>query len=823
MPADPGSPSEQLSAPPKPEPMAIPPSPSPSPSPSTSSGAGLIERDLAWLQNQAGSIRAAAHGNRITFSPKVFIPLTMLCRDRCGYCTFAKAPARVASPYLSLDQVLDIARAGRAAGCHEALFTLGEGPEDRYPAAREWLDDHGYTSTVDYLVAACAAVVTETGLLPHANAGALDGEDLLRLRAVTASQGMMIESVNPDLTAHRSAPDKTPARRLATLETAGEAGIPFTTGLLVGIGETRSDRVATLEAIVDSHRRHGHVQEVIVQNFLPKAGTSMHQWPPCPTEEFLWTIAAARVILPPDIHLQAPPNLSDDLAPLLASGIDDWGGVSPVTADHVNPERAWPELGILREATEATGLTLAPRLTLYPSFALDPARWLDEAMRFPVLDASDAEALGRDHPWSSGSEVPPPVLVGSGRVPDDVDGSGSTAAVGPTAPAAPPVATLASTGSAVGEVLAAVLDGEVVAEDEIVTLFGARGPEVRTVAAVADQLRIDAVGDEVTYVNNRNINYTNVCTFKCKFCAFSKGPLSLNLRGRPYLLELSEISDRVAEAEARGATEVCLQGGIHPNFDGEYYLHVIEAVREASATIHIHGFTALEVTEGARRSQMPLADYLILLRDAGLKTLPGTAAEILDDPVRAILCPDKINTEEWLFAHRTAHQVGLRSNVTIMFGAVEQPRSWARHLVRTRDLQSETGGFTEFVPLPFVHMATPIYLQKRSRRGPTFRETLLMHAVGRIAYRGAIDNIQISWVKMGAEGVRQILQAGVNDLGGTLMDENISRAAGASHGQMMDAERFAAIVEPLGRTLCQRTTLYGRVEGPRTDVLASAH
>jgi FO synthase len=343
------------------------------------------------------------------------------------------------------------------------------------------------------------------------------------------------------------------------------------------------------------------------------------------------------------------------------------------------------------------------------------------------------------------------------------------------------------------------------------------------VAEVADQLRADAVGDEVTFVANRNINYTNVCTFKCKFCAFSKGPLSLNLRGRPYLLELSEISDRVREAEALGATEVCLQGGIHPNFDGEYYLEVIKAVREASATIHIHGFTALEVTEGARRSEMPLSDYLVLLRDAGLKTLPGTAAEILDDPVRAILCPDKINTEEWLFAHRTAHEVGLRSNVTIMFGAVEQPRSWARHLVRTRDLQRQTGGFTEFVPLPFVHMATPIYLQKRSRRGPTFRETLLMHAVGRIAYRGTIDNIQISWVKMGAQGVRQILQAGVNDLGGTLMDENISRAAGASHGQMMDAERFAAIVEPLGRTLSQRTTLYGRIGGPRTDVLAAAH
>jgi FO synthase len=797
MPADPGF-------------LLVPPSAPSSAEPVTAAavptGAELLELSLPELQERAAQVRAVAHGNRTTFSPKVFIPLTMLCRDRCGYCTFAKAPARVASPYLSLDQVLDIARAGRAAGCHEALFTLGEAPEDRYPDARRWLDDHGYTSTVDYLVAACRAVVEETGLLPHANAGALDLGDLLRLRQVTASQGMMIESVNPDLAAHRSAPDKTPARRLATLEAAGQAAIPFTTGLLVGIGESRADRVSTLVAIADSHRRHGHVQEVIVQNFLPKPGTSMHQWPPCPTNEFLWTIAVARLVLPPDVHLQAPPNLSDDLAPLLASGIDDWGGVSPVTADHVNPERAWPDLGILRGATEAGGFTLAPRLTLYPEFSLAPERWLDPAMRFPVLDASDAEGLGRDHPWSSGGEVPPPVLLDPGT---------------PVPTTAPPVVTLASAGSAVGAVLAAVGDGETVGEDEIVTLFAARGPEVRAVAAVADQLRAEAVGDEVTFVNNRNINYTNVCTFKCKFCAFSKGPLSLNLRGRPYLLELSEISDRVAEAEALGATEVCLQGGIHPDFDGEYYLDVIKAVRQASATIHIHGFTALEVTEGARRSEMPLADYLALLRDAGLKTLPGTAAEILDDPVRAILCPDKINTEEWLFAHRTAHEVGLRSNVTIMFGAVEQPRSWARHLVRTRDLQRETGGFTEFVPLPFVHMATPIYLQKRSRRGPTFRETLLMHAVGRIAYHGTIDNIQISWVKMGADGVRQILRAGVNDLGGTLMDENISRAAGASHGQMMDAERFAAIVEPLGRTLAQRTTLYGRVDGPRTPVLAT--
>jgi len=790
-----------------------------SPGPSTLSGTAgatrseLLAAPLAELLARAAAVRDAAWGTRLTFSPKVFIPLTMLCRDRCGYCTFAKAPARLDSPYLAIDEVLEIARAGRAAGCHEALFTLGEAPEDRYPVAREWLAAHGYASTVEYLTAACAAVLAETGLLPHANAGALGPDELAALRAVSASQGMMLESLNPGLDAHRAAPDKVPARRLATLEDAGRLAIPFTTGLLVGIGESREDRLDTLEAIAAAHARHGHVQEVIVQNFLPKPGTSMHRHPPCPTDEFLWTIAAARLVLPPGIHLQAPPNLSDDLAPLVAAGIDDWGGVSPVTADHVNPERAWPALGILRAATEEAGHTLAPRLTVYPEFALDPATWLDAALRFPVLDASDAEGLGRDHPWASGGESPPPDLLAP------------LVATAPGAPGRSAEPELVPAGGAVAEVLAGVLAGETVGEDEIVTLFGARGPEVRAVAAVADRLRSEVVGDEVTYVANRNINYTNVCTFKCRFCAFSKGPLSLNLRGAPYLLELGEITDRVAEAEAMGATEVCLQGGIHPDFDGDYYLHVIRAVREGSPTIHIHGFTALEVTEGARRSSLPLADYLVLLRDAGLRTIPGTAAEILDDEVRAVLCPDKIDTEEWLEAHRTAHSVGLHSNVTIMFGAVEQPRSWARHLVRTRALQLETGGFTEFVPLPFVHMATPLYIQRRSRRGPTFRETLLMHAVGRIAYRGAIDNIQLSWVKLGAAGARQLLRAGVNDLGGTLIDENISRAAGAAHGQMMDADAFRALVAPLGRTLAQRTTLYGRVVHPdgQGTVLAGVH
>ncbi|HEV7886667.1 MAG TPA: 5-amino-6-(D-ribitylamino)uracil--L-tyrosine 4-hydroxyphenyl transferase CofH [Acidimicrobiales bacterium] len=750
------------------------------------SPADLQASPLDELLAAAAQVRDQAHGTRITYSPKVFIPLTELCRDRCGYCTFAKPPARLAAPFMSLDEVMAVARAGAAAGCHEALFTLGEAPEERYPAAAEWLAAHGYASTVDCLVAACAAVRDETGLLPHANAGALSKDDLARLREVSASQGMMVESLRDDLACHRGAPDKTPARRLATLEWAGELAIPFTTGILCGIGETRADRIEALQAIAASHRRHGHVQEVIVQNFLPKPDTAMHDAPPCPEDEYLWSVAAARLLLPPDVHVQAPPNLSDDFGRLLDAGIDDWGGVSPVTPDHVNPERPWPDLDRLRTVTEARGFSLAPRLTVYPSYALSPATWLDPAMRFPVLDAADAELLGREpgEHWYSGSEDEPPTLV----------------------PLPMPRA-----GGPVGEVLAGALLGQELGVEEIATLFSARGPEVAAVAQVADDLRRQAVGDVVTWVANRNINYTNVCTFKCRFCAFSKGPLSLNLRGTPYLLEVDEITRRVAEAEERGATEVCLQGGIHPSFDGDYYIDVIKAVRAASSAIHIHGFTALEVTEGAKRLGEPLADYLRRLMAAGLKTLPGTAAEILDDEIRAELCPDKINTEEWLDAHRTAHSVGLRSNITIMFGSIEQPVHWARHMVRTRALQKETGGFTEFVPLPFVHMAAPMYLQHKSRRGPTFREALLMHAVARIAYAGWVENIQVSWVKMGNAGVRQALLAGVNDLGGTLMDENISRAAGASHGQMMDEAGFRGMVEPLGRTLEQRTTLYGRV------------
>jgi len=766
----------------------------------------LLAAAPAELLAEARRIRDLRYGRRVTFSPKVFLPLTMLCQDRCGYCTFAKPPARLTAAYLDPSQVLAIAGAGAAAGCHEALFTLGERPELRYPVAAEWLRVHGFASTVDYLAECCRLVRAETGLLPHANAGALLEDELAQLRGVAVSQGMMLESLAHDLACHRASPDKTPARRLATLDAAGRLDIAFTTGILVGIGETRADRLVALRAIAASHARYGHVQEVIVQNFLPKPATAMHAVAPCPPQEHLWSIAVARILLPPDVHLQAPPNLTEDFATLLDAGIDDWGGVSPVTADHVNPERAWPALERLRHVTERHHHVLAPRLAVHPEWANE--RFLASTLRPAVLDHSDAEGLARDSSWCAGGEVAPPRLLDQAAPGTPRRPGGGVAFAGP---AKLTCRARAGAGGAVGEVLTGVLAGQEVGEDEIVTLFAARGPEVAAVAEVADELRRATVGDVVTFVVNRNINYTNICTFKCRFCAFSKGPLSLNLRGSPYLLETDEITRRVVEAEQAGATEVCLQGGIHPDFDGEYYLEVLKAVRAGSDSIHIHAFTALEVHEGARRLGEPLDTYLVRLKQAGLRTLPGTAAEILDDEVRSVLCPDKINTERWLEVHRVAHSVGLRSNVTVMFGAVEQPRHWARHIVRTRALQKQTGGFTEFVPLPFVHMASPIYLQKKARRGPTFREALLMHAVGRIAYHGWIDNIQASWVKIGLEGARQLLTAGCNDLGGTLMDENISRAAGAKHGQEMHESDFRALAASLGRPLEQRTTLYGRV------------
>lgn len=744
------------------------------------------------LIDAAQRLTLAGHGRAVTYSRKVFIPLTRLCRDVCHYCTFAQPPRTLAAPFLGVDEALAIARAGAASGCKEALFTLGDKPELRYPAARRALETLGCASTLDYLAVVARRVHENTGLLPHLNPGVMDAAELVRLRPVAASMGLMLENVadrmgQPGMP-HHGSPDKRPVARLATLAAAGELAIPFTTGLLIGIGETRRERIETLLAIRDIHARHGHIQEVIVQNFLPKPGTKMADAPPSPLEEQLWTVAAARLILGPTMTIQAPPNLRPEaLAALVHAGVNDWGGVSPVTPDHVNPEAPWPHLDALRAATEAAGRNLVERLAIGPAFAQAPQRWVAAAMAPAVRRLSDAAGLARDDDWHAGAGQPVPATV-LRRLPP---AAGAMAALTP-----------------VSRLLHRLDQGECLAEGDIAALFSARDEDLSRVLAAADQLRRRVCGEAVSYVINRNINYTNICTYKCGFCAFSKGQGRHDLRGPGYLLDLEEVARRATEAWAAGATEVCLQGGIHPSYDGRTYLEIVAAVKAAVPSMHLHAFSPLEVSHGARTLGLHLHDYLERLQDAGLSSLPGTAAEILDDQVRALICAGKIDTSQWLTVMRTAHQVGLRSTATIMFGHVDTPLHWARHLAKIRALQEETGGFTEFVPLPFVHMAAPMYQRGQARRGPTFRETLLMHAVARLTLHPVIGNIQTSWVKLGLDGAGACLKAGANDLGGTLMNESISRAAGAVYGQEMDPQRMEAAITALGRTPVRRTTLY---------------
>ena len=773
----------------------------------------LLEASTAELCEAARGLRASRKGTLVTYSPKVFIPLTKLCRDVCHYCTFARPPRRGERAYMSLEEVLQVARAGAAAGCHEALFTLGDKPELRYRAAREELAVLGCETTLEYLGRAARVVLEETGLLPHLNPGVMSLDDLRALREVSASQGIMLETASDRLSArggpHFGSPDKAPARRLETLRLAGEAAVPFTTGVLIGIGETRAERVESLLAIREVGERYGHVQEVIVQNFRAKPGTRMAAHPEPSLDELLWTAAAARVLLGPEWNIQAPPNLSYDEFPrLLDAGINDWGGVSPVTVDHVNPEAPWPEVERLRAATEARGLRLAPRLPIYPGYVAKLDRWTDPAVAPLVRRRADAEGLARDDRWAAGSsKLPAAAGVATILLPTaSVSRKSTHVGVGSEPKASRPIA----------EVLEKARDETELDEDDIMTLLGARGPDLIAVLRAADHLRREVNGDSVTYVVTRNINYTNVCYFRCGFCAFSKGKLAENLRGRPYLIPLDEIVRRTHEAWDRGAVEVCLQGGIHPAFTGDFYVDVCRAIKDKLPVIHVHAFSALEVWQGAATLGLPLDDYLTRLHAAGLASLPGTAAEILDDDVRRVICPDKVSTDQWLQVHDAAHRVGLRSTTTIMFGHVDTAKSWARHLIRLREQQKRTGGFTELVPLPFVHMEAPIYLRGRARPGPTFREALLLHAAGRLALHPWITNIQASWVKLGMQGAQAALQAGANDLGGTLMNESISRAAGAEHGQEMSPERMEQAIRSVGRTPRQRTTLYGRAEQDRT-------
>ena len=754
--------------------------------------------DTRALADVASVLRDQGFRNTVTYSRKVFIPLTHLCRDVCHYCTFAQVPRKVMAPYMSIEEVLEVARHGASMGCKEALFTLGEKPELRYKAARDALAEMGYESTTDYLFAAAKAVFEETGMLPHLNPGNLEPEELARLKTVSPSMGIMLESASERLCEkgmpHYGSPDKIPAVRLQTLANAGIAAVPFTTGILIGIGETRLERIESLLAIREIHEQYGHVQEIIVQNFRAKAETKMVNAPEPDLNELLWTIAMARLIFGPSMSVQAPPNLSPGVLPqIVHAGINDWGGVSPVTPDFVNPEAPWPHLDDLVRETASAGKYLTERLTIYPDYATDLDRWAHPDLHVRVLEMIDAEGFPRTDDWCPGDvEIAPPSEIMNAIVnsPKHISHDVQT-------------------------ILDKAKTGEALAESDIVRLFQSRGDDFTAVVQCADALRAQTNGNSVSFVVNRNINYTNICYFKCQFCAFSKGKLSENLRGRPYDLSDEEITRRTQEAWERGATEVCMQGGIHPEYTGETYINIVRTVKAAEPNMHVHAFSPLEVWQGAATLGLEVGEYLQQLKDVGLNTLPGTAAEILDDDVREIICADKINTEQWLQVMEAAHGIGFKTTATIMYGHVEKLEHWARHIMRVRALQERTGGFTEFVPLPFVHMEAPMYLKGKARKGPTFREAVLMHSVARLALHGKISNIQASWVKMGHEGVKACLNAGCNDLGGTLMNESISRAAGTQHGQETNPRQMANLVRRLNRDPQQRSTAYGKVSDER--------
>jgi FO synthase len=757
--------------------------------------AHLLTSPLEAILGEARAVRDAGFGEVLTYSRKVFVPLTQLCRDVCHYCTFAKAPARLHQAFLSPGQVLEIAGAGARAGCKEALFTLGDKPELRYPAARRALDELGFASTIDYLAHVAGLVLKETGLLPHMNAGVLTAEDYARLRPVSASMGMMLESVSPRLCErggpHFGSPDKAPAVRLETMAQAGRAAVPYTSGILIGIGETRDERLDALFALQDLHAEFGHLQEVIVQNFRAKPGTKMAKAPEPSEEDLLWTIAAARLVFGDSLSVQAPPNLSPGRTEaLISAGLDDFGGVSPVTPDHVNPEAPWPEIAALGATCAKQGYLLAERLTAYPRYIQHTDKWLDKGVRPKALALANSAGLAREDAWSPG------VADHSPPTPTDPLGLGAAAAPG------------LLRDMALERCMARIEAGREPEAADLTALFSARGSAAANIAQAADDLRKRASGETVTYVINRNINYTNICTYSCSFCAFSKTSTKAGTRDKPYVLTMEEIGARVREAWDKGATEVCLQGGIHPTYTGQTYLDVVAAVKNACPDMHVHAFSPLEVSHGAETFGIPVRDFLMMLRDAGLGSLPGTAAEILDDEVRAKICPDKVSTDAWLETVAAAHEVGLPTTSTIMFGHLERPEHWARHLLRLRRLQARTGGITEFVPLPFVHMQSPVFRRGQARKGPTWRESVLMHAVGRIALHGLIGNIQASWVKLGLDGAAALLNAGVNDMGGVLMNESISRAAGASHGQGLEESDLRAAVAATGRPLQRRTTLY---------------
>jgi FO synthase len=796
-------------------------------------GDDLAELCAVAARVRDAGLRDAGRPGIVSYSRKVFIPLTRLCRDRCHYCTFATVPGRLAAPYLSPDDVLEIARRGAQLGCKEALFTLGDRPEHRWPVAREWLEAHGYHDTLAYLRAMAIRVLEDTGLLPHLNPGVMTWEELQRLKPVAPSMGLMLETSATRLWAepggcHYGSPDKEPAVRLRVLEDAGRTAIPFTTGILVGIGETLRERAESLFAIRRIARRYGHVQEVIVQNFRAKQDTAMQQVPDLGFEEYVATVAVARLLLGPRMRIQAPPNLSqsEELAALLAAGVDDWGGVSPLTPDHVNPERPWPQLDDLAEWTAAAGFTLLERLTVHPEYVLRGEPWLDPRVTphvWALADPSSGLAVAGRRPYGIPWQEPDGGLVTAGRTDlhasidtvgrrsdrrtdfDEVYGDWTALREQVTAAAASAPSRL--DGDVAAALRAAERDPAGLSDAQALALMSADGPALDALCALADDVRRDTVGDTVTYVVNRNINFTNVCYTGCRFCAFAQRRTDADA----YTLSLAEVGSRAVEAWAAGATEVCMQGGIHPDLPGTAYFDLAREVKRCTPGMHVHAFSPMEVVNGAARTGLSIRDWLVAAKEAGVDSTPGTAAEILDDDVRWILTKGKLPAATWVDVITTAHQVGLPSSSTMMYGHVDTPVHWVAHLKLLARIQAQTGGFTEFVALPFVHHNAPIYLAGVARPGPTMRDNRAVHAMARLLLHGRISNIQCSWVKLGVEGCRVVLRGGVNDLGGTLMEETISRMAGSQHGSRKTPAELAEIAAGVGRPVRQRTTTYGDV------------
>ncbi|MFY1636082.1 bifunctional FO biosynthesis protein CofGH [Solwaraspora sp. WMMB335] len=791
---------------------------------------------VAGALRDAG-LRDAGRPGIVTYSRSVFVPLTRLCRDRCHYCTFATVPGRVPAAYLDRDEVLAIARAGAAQGCKEALFTLGDRPEERWPAARQWLDERGYDSTVDYLRASAVAVLEETGLLPHLNPGVLSWAELQRLKPVAASMGMMLETTATRLWSepggpHFGSPDKEPAVRLRAIADAGRVGVPYTTGLLIGIGETPAERVESLFAIRSAAREYGHIQEVIMQNFRAKPDTAMRGMPDAQLRDLAATVAVARILLGPRARIQAPPNLvAGEYALLLRAGIDDWGGVSPVTPDHVNPERPWPRVDELARHTVGAGFTLRERLAVYPEYVRQAETWLDPRIMPHVTALAEAgtgladdAATPTGRPWQEPDEIFVPVgrtdlhatIDITGRTGDrrgdfdQVYGDWTQVAVRVNG---------GGTGTATGGGDADLLAGLRLAADDpaallaprhtdaALALFAADGPALDRLCRIADDVRRDTVGDDVTYVVNRNINFSNVCYVGCRFCAFAQRERDADA----YRLSAEQVADRAEQAWQAGATEVCMQGGIDPKLPVTAYADLVRAVKQRVPELHVHAFSPMEIVTAAAKAGMPVRDWLLLLRAAGLDTIPGTAAEILDDDVRWVLTKGKLPAATWVEVVSTAHEVGLRSSSTMMYGHVDHPGQWLAHFRVLAGVQDRTGGFTEFVALPFVHTNAPIYLAGLARPGPTWRENRVVHAMARLLLHGRISNIQCSWVKLGDDGTAAMLRGGCNDLGGTLMEETISRMAGSANGSARTVAQLQAIAAAAGRPAVQRTTAYQRI------------